>query len=175
VRPLTHDAPGIISQRKLLSSTADKLPAIQTVGVGCRGLKCKGELRALFRCSPRALAPFFCVVRHRRGRAVGISRVGPKESRIELSLSSLSRAAFFRFVRADRLLTRCLPERDGRRAVSLEMGLVTNQVFSLGRPGERTNPAKLFVMGGFPVSPPVNPMPACRPCRIRDSSRNSTR
>ena len=38
---------------------------------------------------------------------------------------------FFRSVRADRLLTPCLPERDGRRAMRLKMGLVANQVCSL--------------------------------------------
>jgi hypothetical protein len=54
--------------------------------------------------------------------------------------------------------------------MSLEMGLVTNQVCSLGGGGEHTNPAKLFKMVGFPVSPPVNPITACSPGRIRDSS-----
>jgi len=89
------------------------------------------------------------------------------------SLSSLSRAAFFRFVRADRLLTPCLPERDGRRAMSPEIGMATNQVCSLGGGGEHANPAKLFEMVGFPVSPPVNPMPASGTARISDSSGNS--
>src|ERR1700693_4538223 len=83
----------------------------------------------------------------------------------------LSRAAFFRFVRADRLLTPYLAERDGRRVLRLEMGLVDNQICSLRNRGEHANPAKLFEMVGFSVSPPVNPMPARRPSRIRDSSR----
>src|SRR5438045_3574819 len=87
------------------------------------------------------------------------------------SLPPLHAAAFFRSVRADRLLTPCLPERDGRRAMRLKMGLVANQVCSLEGGGEHTNPAKLFEMLEFPTSPPVNPMPTCRSSRIRDSSR----
>ena len=50
------------------------------------------------------------------------------------------------------------------------MGLVDNQICSLRNRGEHANPAKLFEMVGFSVSPTVNPMPACIPCRIRDSS-----
>jgi len=50
------------------------------------------------------------------------------------------------------------------------MGLVANQVCSLEGGGEPTNPAKQFEMVEFPVSPPVNPMPAFRLSRIRDSS-----
>ena len=84
--------------------------------------------------------------------------------------SSPSRSGIFRSVRADRLLTPCLPERDGRRAMRLKMGLVANQVCSLEGGGEPTSPAKQFEMVEFPVSPPVSPMPACRPSRIRDSS-----
>ena len=83
----------------------------------------------------------------------------------------LSAAVFFRSVRADRLLTPCLPERDGRRVSRLEMGLVANQACSPEDGGEHKNPANLLETPWFQVSPPVNPMPACRPCRIRDSSR----
>jgi hypothetical protein len=87
------------------------------------------------------------------------------------SLPPLHAAVFFRSVRADRLLTPCLPERDGRRVSRLEMGLVANQACSPEDGGEHKNPAKQFEMVGFPVSPPVNPKPACGPCRIPDSSR----
>ena len=76
----------------------------------------------------------------------------------------------FRSVRADRLLTPCLPERDGRRVSRLEMGLVANQACSPEDGGEHKNPANLLETPWFQVSPPVNPMPACRPCRIPDSS-----
>jgi hypothetical protein len=94
------------------------------------------------------------------------SRQGPRRP----ICSSPSGAAFFQSVRADRLLTPCLPERDGRRVLRLEMGLAANQVCSPEGRGEHTNPAKLFEMVEFPVSPPVNPMPTCRSSRIRDSS-----
>jgi len=50
------------------------------------------------------------------------------------------------------------------------MGLVANQACSPEDGGEHKNPAKQFEMVGFPVSPPVNPKPACGPCRIPDSS-----
>jgi hypothetical protein len=40
------------------------------------------------------------------------------------------------------------------------MGPVANQVCSLRGGGEHANPAKLFEMVGFPVSPPVNYSPA---------------
>src|SRR5437868_10400231 len=79
--------------------------------------------------------------------------------------SSPSGTAFFRSVRADRLLTPCLPKRDGRRVLRLKMGLVANQVCSLEGGGEHTNPAKLFEMLEFPTSPPVNS--TTRPLRVR--------
>jgi hypothetical protein len=71
------------------------------------------------------------------------------------------------------LLTPCLPERDGRRVSRLEMGLVANQACSPEDGGEHKNPANLLETPWFQVSPPVNPLPACRPCRIRDSSQTS--
>jgi hypothetical protein len=51
------------------------------------------------------------------------------------------------------------------------VGLVDNQVCSLRGSGEQADPAKLFETLGFSVSPPVNPITACRPGRKRDSSR----
>jgi hypothetical protein len=50
------------------------------------------------------------------------------------------------------------------------MGLVANQVCSLGGGGEHANPRKLFEMVGFSVSLPVNPFTASSPGQIRDSS-----
>ena len=53
------------------------------------------------------------------------------------------------------------------------MGLVTNQVCSLGGGGEYANPRKLFEMVGFSVSLPVNPFTASSPGQIPDSSETS--
>ena len=61
--------------------------------------------------------------------------------------------------------------RDDRRAVRLEAGLVGIQFCSLRGSGEHADPRKLFEMVGFSVSPPVNPFTACSPVQIRDSSR----
>jgi hypothetical protein len=59
---------------------------------------------------------------------------------------------------------------DGQRAARLEAGIEENQNGSLRGSGEHADPAKLFEMAEFPVSPPVNPFTAFSPVQIRDSS-----
>jgi hypothetical protein len=51
--------------------------------------------------------------------------------------------------------------RDGQRAVGAATGLVDDQICSLRGPWRTRESPKLFEMDGFPVSPPVNQMPAC--------------
>ena len=71
------------------------------------------------------------------------------------------------------LLTQCIPGRDGQRAVGLETERVATRSCSLRASGEHANLAKLLGIVGFSVSPPVNPLTACSPVQIRDSSQTS--